>query len=196
MFLVEFSLVPTGVVEKIPVALKAPEFLPLKGKVTASIYLRGHKSGEKHVEIKITYTLNRNLPVVSIKKELIRLPFVQPFEVKTKFLSMLMADVKKVYVGESFGVMPTVHCISPWPIHIETTYLDFVSCGNWACRRKLLDLLQLPPVQSYETQSASQIGGHVLECNEVGAELYLAICDKPSDQNVQIGQYNIKWKRY
>ncbi|CAH0554376.1 unnamed protein product [Brassicogethes aeneus] len=175
---VEFSLVPTGSIEKLPVTLKTPAFLPLKGKVTASVYLRGHKTGEKNVEVKITYTLNREQPVISIKREVITLPFVQPFEVKTKFISFIMADIKKLYMGEEFGVMPTIHCMSPWPIEIENTSFEFIS-----------------PIRSLEPDNESQVAGNTLYTNEDGAELYLAVCEKSSEHNVQIGQYSVKWKR-
>jgi hypothetical protein len=78
------------------------------------------------IEVRISYSLDRDKPVISIKTETIIVPVVKPFDISTKFLSTLMEEVTQFYVGEEVGVMPTLRCHSPWPIIIETTSIEFV----------------------------------------------------------------------
>lgn len=79
------------------------------------------------LKVNITYMLNSAKPVLSIKQETLVLSVVQPFEVDTKYLSMLMFEIDKFYIGENFGVMNYVIFSSPWPIVVEHTSFEFVS---------------------------------------------------------------------
>lgn len=116
--------------------------------------------------------------MISIKNETIVLPVVQPFEVTTRFVSTMMQGIQKFYAGEEFGVMPIVKVLSPWSICIEDTSLKMIS-----------------PVKSVESNVTSQIAGLTLNKEEIGTELYLAVSEKPSDQNMVVGDYSIIWKR-
>lgn len=51
------------------------------------------------------------------------------------------------------------------------------------------------PVSSTNNSSSSQLAGKLFNNEEVGAELCLAICDKPMEQISNVGQYTIKWRR-
>lgn len=51
------------------------------------------------------------------------------------------------------------------------------------------------PARSVETTITSQLSGKKIHKNELAADLYLACCDKISEQLVNLGQYTIKWKR-
>lgn len=88
--------------------------------------MRAHKAIENHIEVKISYTLDREKPVISIKTETIIVPVVKPFEISTKFMSTLMEEISQFYVGEEVGVMCSLRCLSPWPIIIEHTSIEYV----------------------------------------------------------------------
>lgn len=45
-----------------------------------------------------------------------------------------------------------------------------------------------------ETQ-ASVLNGKTFAEQEAGAELFIVTCSKPSEHNINIGQYKVKWKR-
>lgn len=122
----EFSTKP-GFPDKLPLNLNVPVNLDQNDQVNGVFYLRAHKIVTDHIEIKISYILDKEKPVVSIKNENIVVNVVPPFEITTKFLSHLMTEMTKFYVGEDVGVMPTLRCSSPWPIIIEHSALEFVS---------------------------------------------------------------------
>lgn len=42
---------------------------------------------------------------------------------------------------------------------------------------------------------SSVLKGKTFSKNEAGAELFTVVCTKSSEQNVNIGKYEIKWKR-
>jgi hypothetical protein len=130
------------------------------------------------IEVRISYSLDRDKPVISIKTETIIVPVVKPFDISTKFLSTLMEEVTQFYVGEEVGVMPTLRCHSPWPIIIETTSIEFST-----------------PFKSTENNVVSHLANMKLGNKEVGVELFLAVCEKSSLSNVTVGQYVVKWRR-
>ncbi|KAL3269164.1 hypothetical protein HHI36_008247 [Cryptolaemus montrouzieri] len=142
-------------------------------------YLRVHKVSVKNIQIKLTYLLcNDNSPVISTKTESLLISVVQPFTLSTTYLSTLMLDINTFYVGEEFGIMPAISILSTWPLVIEETSFEFN-----------------PSVQSIETNIKSPLCGMKLNEGEIGTELFLASCDRATDQNVTLGQYNIKWRR-
>ncbi|EFA10428.2 Trafficking protein particle complex subunit 11-like Protein [Tribolium castaneum] len=176
--LTEFSTNSSGVPEKLPLVVKLPPTLRQGEKCSGCFYLRAHKVVENHIEVKISYTLDREKPVVSIKTETIIVPVVKPFEISTKFQSSLMEEIGQFYVGEEVGVMCSVRCLSPWPLIIENTSFEFTS-----------------PCKSTENSIVSHLANTRLEDKEVGVELFLAVCEKSSDSNVTVGQYMVKWRR-
>jgi hypothetical protein len=147
------------------------------------------------IEVRISYSLDRDKPVISIKTETIIVPVVKPFDISTKFLSTLMEEVTQFYVGEEVGVMPTLRCHSPWPIIIETTSIEFVRqfVGIfWILSR---NVFQSTPFKSTENNVVSHLANMKLGNKEVGVELFLAVCEKSSLSNVTVGQYVVKWRR-
>ncbi|RZC34292.1 trafficking protein particle complex subunit 11 [Asbolus verrucosus] len=174
----EFSTTSSGIPEKLPLLLKLPNSLKKQEKCSGSFYLRAHKVIENILEVKISYTLDRDKPVISIKTETIIVPIVKPFDINTKFLSTLMEEISQFYVGEEIGVMPTLRCLSPWPIIIESTSIEFST-----------------PFKSLENNVISRLANMKLENKEVGVELFLAVCEQSSDSNVTVGQYIVKWRR-
>lgn len=114
-------------VEKLPIVLSTPKALEQNSKIVTSIFLRAREAEIKNISIKITYSLDSDKPVISIKNETIVLPVVQPFEVNTRYVSTMMQNIQKFYAGEQFGVMPLVQFSSPWPIFIEDSSMNFVS---------------------------------------------------------------------
>lgn len=175
---VEFSSVPELHPETLPIALSTPKTLDRNSKIMTSIFLRAHKADIKNLYLKITYSLDTDKPVISIRNETIVLPVVQPFEISTRYVSMMMQGIQKFYAGEEFGVMPLVQCLSPWPICIENTSLSM-----------------LAPLKSIDPNQKNQLAGLVFNKEEIGNELYLAVSEKQSDQNLLIGEYALTWKR-
>lgn len=123
----EFSLKPSGTTQKLPLQLNTKHSLAQKENLASKFYVRSYKVDTKTLNIQISYRLNCPNPLISIKNETILLSSVQPFEITTKYLSLLMTDeIDRFYIGEEFCVMPTLHSLSPWPIVIESTSFEFV----------------------------------------------------------------------
>lgn len=129
-FVVDLSLKPMELENKVPLVLNHPQTLDKKGKTGTIFFVKTHRICKVSLQIQITYVLNSAKPVFSIKSEVIELPAVQAFEVTTKYLSLLMNEVDRFYVEEDFGVMNYVKFMSPWPVVIEDTKFEFVSIIN------------------------------------------------------------------
>ncbi|XP_060529048.1 trafficking protein particle complex subunit 11 [Cylas formicarius] len=164
--------------EKIPLILDTPQQLKVGAKLSSVIFVRIHVDGIRTLQLKITYALDTEKPVLSVKNETVILPVVQPFTVSTRYMSTMMNEIHKFYAHEDFAVLALLHFLSPWPIFIEDTSLDF-----------------LLPVKALEENTKSQIAGLTFYKEEIANEFYLAVCEKSSDQNVTVGEYTIKWKR-
>ncbi|KAF7270948.1 hypothetical protein GWI33_016126 [Rhynchophorus ferrugineus] len=174
----QFSLSTSMKAEKLPLLLPTPSDLTVNATVTSSLYVKVTTLQSCNLNVKITYILDNGKPIISIKNELVTLPVCQPFEVSTAYFSILMQEIQKFYAGEEFGVMPIVKYNSPWPIQIENTSVDF-----------------MPPIRSVESKVQSHLAGCSFNTEEIGTELFLAISEKMSDQNMVIGDYTITWKR-
>ncbi|XP_018566802.2 trafficking protein particle complex subunit 11-like, partial [Anoplophora glabripennis] len=174
----EVSLKPMGPQQKLPVFLEIPTSLDANIQTNTTVFVRAHNVGKYHMQIKITYTLDNEKPVFCIKNDKIVILVVQPFDITVRFLTLMMREVESIYVGEEFGVMIYLKFLSSWPIAIEDTLFEFIN-----------------PVSSTENSSCNQLEGKIFNNEEVGAELRLAICDKPIEQVSNIGQYTIKWRR-
>ncbi|KRT86775.1 hypothetical protein AMK59_2592 [Oryctes borbonicus] len=140
--------------------------------------MRTHKVGERTLNCKASFTLDGKQPIASIKIETVNVSIVKPFEITTKYMSMLFECINKFYVEEEFVIMPIINCLSPWPIIIENSSLDF-GFG----------------IQNVDKSITSQLKGTTLKHKEKGSEIYLATTSKQSDKLVDVGQYSIKWKR-
>lgn len=174
----QFSSLPSMQPEKLPINLPVSQTLEKDSRIRTSIFIRAFNPEICNIHVKITYTLDSDKPVISIKNEMIILPVVQPFEITTTYVSVLMQEIHKFYAGEEFGVMPLIKFLSPWPIHIENTSIEF-----------------LPPLKSLETELHSQIAGLSFNKEEISSEFYLALSEKSSDQNMVVGEYIVTWKR-
>ncbi|KAI4461539.1 hypothetical protein MML48_5g00002769 [Holotrichia oblita] len=173
----EFSLSTQFKLEKLPILVKFEKLIPSE-EVTLKFFLRTHKVGERTLNCKASFILDGKQPIASIKTETVNISIVKPFEITTKYMSMLFESINKFYVGEEFVIMPVINCLSPWPIIIENSSLDF-GFG----------------IQNVDKSITSQLKGTTLKHKEKGSEIYLANTSKQSDKAVDIGQYSIKWKR-
>ncbi|KAK9736185.1 Gryzun, putative Golgi trafficking [Popillia japonica] len=173
----EFSLSTQFKLEKLPLLVKFEKLLPSE-EVTLKFFLRTHKVGERTLNCKASFILDGKQPIASIKTETVNISIVKPFEITTKYMSMLFESIIKFYVGEEFVIMPIINCLSPWPIIIENSSLEF-GFG----------------IQNADKSITSQLKGTTLKHKEKGTEIYLASTSKQSDKAVDIGQYSIKWKR-
>lgn len=126
LLLAEFSTNCNGLPDKLPLILKLSPLLKKHEKTSTSFYLRAHSIMENIIDVNISYALDQDKPVISMKSQSVIVPVVKPFDITTKFLSSLMEDVSQFYVGEEVGIMPTLRCQSPWPIIIENTSIEFV----------------------------------------------------------------------
>lgn len=109
-----------------PLLVKFEKLLPSE-EVTLKFFLRTHKVGERTLNCKASFILDGKQPIASIKTETVNISIVKPFEITTKYMSMLFESIIKFYVGEEFVIMPIINCLSPWPIIIENSSLEFVS---------------------------------------------------------------------
>lgn len=176
---VELSLEPTENQKKLNLELKTPATLEEKDTISSiNFFLKSTIVCKCNIQVKLTYTLSDEKQILSIKSEKIPVTVIEPFEVSTKYLSPLMAEIDKFYIGEEFGIMNYINFASPWPIVIEDSKFEYSH-----------------PVSSAEEDYTSQIAGKIFNTDEIGAELHLATCNKPTDQLVNVGQYIINWKR-
>ncbi|KAH1003355.1 trafficking protein particle complex subunit 11 [Dendroctonus ponderosae] len=174
---VEFSSDASMRPEKTPLALPLPPTLEPGGVATARLWLRASQPDIKAVAVRISYSLTGERPVVCVMNDSVTLPIVQPFEVSAQYLSGMMQRVSKFYAGERFAVMPLVRFLSPWPISVEGTALEFTH-----------------PVRALE-DAQSHLAGSVFNQDEVGTEVVLAVCDRQADQNLVVGEYAVTWQR-
>ncbi|XP_056633401.1 trafficking protein particle complex subunit 11 [Diorhabda sublineata] len=176
---VKLSLEPTDNKSKVNLELKIPTNLEAKDTISSiKFFVKSSIVCKCNIQVKLTYTLKDEKRIMSIKSEKITLNVIKPFEVSTKYLSLLMAEIDKFYIGEEFAVMNYIKFVSPWPIIIENTKFEYTY-----------------PVSSADENYTSQIADKIFNTDEIGAELHLATCNKNTDQFVNIGQYIINWKR-
>ncbi|XP_025834501.1 trafficking protein particle complex subunit 11 isoform X2 [Agrilus planipennis] len=173
----EFCLNTAAKSELLPLNIGLPDLKVGESK-SINLYIRGHKAGQRTVVFKVSYVLESDRSGTSISEDTLHVPFVKPFEINTKFSNTLFEDISKFYVDEEFVVTPIINCVSPWPIVIENTSLDF-----------------MPPVESIDESVHSQVKGLILNDKESGAEVFLAKVKRNCESPVNVGQYTIKWKR-
>lgn len=104
--------------------------LPLAEQHSLKFYVKFKKIEARTFNIKISYMLGSEKLIACTKEDTVTIDIVNPFELEVKYLSSLLEDINKCYVGEDFGVMPVLKCLSPWPVVIENTTLEFVNCEN------------------------------------------------------------------
>lgn len=113
--------------QKSPTFLEIVDSLKAAKQTSTTVFIRAHKVGKYHMQVKITYTLCSEKPVFCIKSDKIVIVVVQPFDISVRFLSLMMNEIETTYAGEEFGVMTYLKFLSPWPILIENTSFEFVS---------------------------------------------------------------------
>lgn len=126
IFEAEFTSNPSGKPEQLPLQLNLPD-LAINEVATTVFYVRSHRTGDRNITLKISYVFESVKSVESVKEDIINIPVTKPFDTLAKFFSNRFEPVTKLYVDEVFVVMPQVKCISPWPIVIENTVIEFVS---------------------------------------------------------------------
>ncbi|CAG9862520.1 unnamed protein product [Phyllotreta striolata] len=175
---VELSLQPSDKEKKLNLVLNNSQTLQSGEEIATNFFVRSNLVCKCNIQSKLTYVLNGDKRILSIKTEKLPLVVVEPFEVSTKYLSILMDEIDKFYVDEEFGIMSYVKFTSPWPIIIEDTSLDY-----------------LFPVIPAEKNQSSQIAGKMFNKDEIAAELRLANCNKANIKSTNVGNYTIKWRR-
>lgn len=125
-FEAEFTSNPSGKPEQLPLQLNLPD-LAVNEIATTVFYVRSHRTGDRNITLRISYIFESVKSVESVKEDIINIPVTKPFDTLAKFFSNRFEPVTKLYVDEVFVVMPQVKCISPWPIVIENTVIEFVS---------------------------------------------------------------------
>lgn len=199
VILVELSSVPEIKLEKLPFLLPISNSLQHGAKIVTSIFIRAKKPDLRNISVKITYSLDSEKPVISIKNETIVLPVVKPFEISTRYVSAMMQNIQKFYTGEQFGLMPIIQFTSPWTIEIQDTSIEFVSFVQqllFTHFNLAICIIKIHPVKSVEKEVNSYLVGHSYKKEEIATELFLAVSERQSDQNLVIGEYKITWKRY
>lgn len=101
--------------------------LSLTEQQSLTFFMKFSKTEEKKFNVKISYKIGSEKLIACIKEDTITIQTVEPFQVEVKYLSSLLQDITKCYVGEDFAVMPVLKCLSPWPIVVENTTFEFVS---------------------------------------------------------------------
>lgn len=138
--------------------------------------MRAHKIGDRNIYIRATFVLDGIVP--SLTETTLQISVVKPFEIATRYLTGMFEDAAKLYADEEFVAMPVINCLSPWPIIIEDTKLEYD-----------------PNVRCVDADTECQIAGHELKNGESVAEMYLATTAKRSDVPIAIGQYTVEWRR-
>lgn len=92
-----------------------------------TFYVKSNTISDRNLYVKFTFIMERDKSIASVKTATLKIPVIKPFEVSTKFLSVLFDDLTKFYVGERFVLLNTLTCLSPQPIIIESTSFEFVS---------------------------------------------------------------------
>ncbi|CAG9819021.1 unnamed protein product [Phaedon cochleariae] len=175
---VEISLRPEPSHTREGIVLTNVDTLEHGEELDSFFFIRSSLVCKFNLQVKLAYTLNREKPVFSSKTEIVALSVVEPFEVSTKYLSLLMNEIDKFYVGEEFGVMKYLMFTSPWSIIIEDTSFEYTN-----------------PLRPAEKAYNSQLVEKTFNTGEIGAEIHLAACDKSCEHNLTIGQYSIRWRR-
>lgn len=106
--------------------MKVPH-LSLSGRHSLIFYIKSKNIDDKKFNVKVSYKLGSEKSIACTKEEVITIQTVNPFDVQVKYLSSLLEHIVKCYVGEDFAVMPVLKCLSPWPVIIENTSLEFVT---------------------------------------------------------------------
>nr|XP_023021888.1 trafficking protein particle complex subunit 11 [Leptinotarsa decemlineata] len=175
---VELSLKPIPQHAKQPTLLVNSESLNPEEKFACRFFIRSNLICKFAVQVIFIYTLDGDKSVLSTKTEKLLITVVEPFELTSKFLSLLMNDIDRFYAEEEFGIMKYLRFTSPWPIIVEDTSFSYTA-----------------PFVSTEREYVSQLANKMFHSDEIGAELHLAMCEKKSDANLNIGKYSVRWKR-
>lgn len=69
---------------------------------------------------------NNGTKISCVKDIEIIIDVVIVFDISVTYMSSKFEPVSKVFVGESLIVMPSIKCLSPWPVHIESTTFQLV----------------------------------------------------------------------
>lgn len=88
------------------------------------------------------------------------------------------------------------------PILPKETIFDISKITEWISLKidiylKVFHVLlsQVNPISSAEETHSNVLTGKTFSDGEGAAEMFVVVCGKPSETNVNIGEYRIKWKR-
>ncbi|XP_014236114.1 trafficking protein particle complex subunit 11 [Trichogramma pretiosum] len=143
-----------------------------------TLYVRSHNTGEKTIEIKVSYLRqgqNRDSKIT-----LYQFSIVKPFDVSTQFYTMLYEPLSKAFVNEPLFIMPHITCTSPWPIQIESTSIELASSMI---------------MESESSTGENILKNSVLNNGETATDVYCIVAKTASEQPTSTGIFTIKWKR-
>lgn len=77
----------------------------------------------------ISYLIDDNsgTTIACVKDVEIVINVVIVFDISVTYMSSKFEPVSKVYLGEPLMMMPSIKCLSPWPILIENTSFQLVT---------------------------------------------------------------------
>ncbi|XP_017779460.1 PREDICTED: trafficking protein particle complex subunit 11 [Nicrophorus vespilloides] len=163
--------------EKLPIKVSLGDISPSDQCVTV-LYMRAFTTGERNLQVNVSFNLHNDDLIPSSMEEFIHVSVVKPFDFSTKILTTHFEELIKHYVDETFVIMPIINCLSPWPLVIENTELDYHD-----------------NVHNEDVSISSQLIGCEVSNGETASEIYMANTSKVSDSPILIGNYTIHWKR-
>lgn len=80
------------------------------------------------LSFQLSYSIedNNETKIACVKTVEITIDVVIVFDVSISYMSSKFEPVSKVYLGEPLIVVPSIKCLSPWPILIENTLFQLV----------------------------------------------------------------------
>lgn len=80
------------------------------------------------LSFQLSYSIEDNYgtKIACVKTVEITIDVVIVFDVSISYMSSKFEPVSKVYLGEPLIVVPSIKCLSPWPILIENTLFQLV----------------------------------------------------------------------
>ncbi|VVC31573.1 Gryzun, putative trafficking through Golgi,Foie gras liver health family 1,Tetratricopeptide-like helical [Cinara cedri] len=161
----------------LPVDFKLDRMLVGEQK-TQYFYIRSSSLETRCFQLMISYMMkdDNETMIACVKDVEIVIDVVVVFDISVTYMSSKFEPVTKVYMGEPLIVMPSIKCLSPWPIFIENTSFQ---------------LAEHVSVSSGGYQSV--LNEVVLESDEVATEV---ICILPSELSENsLGRFTVNWKR-
>ncbi|KAI8374513.1 Gryzun, putative trafficking through golgi-domain-containing protein [Radiomyces spectabilis] len=162
--------------------------------VTKEIYLHGDEvSGSRLVTMTVGYTMSstgKSNPLIE-KTELVRIPFVAPFDTKFELCTLSEkpshATSPVLDKAERWLVIAAIKCCSAWDLEIQDIQLEFLTVDHPNVQTKLLSGVEGFHPQQWKT-------GHVYNADY----LFRLVTDDLTEPQppIPIGSIAIYWRRH